>query len=286
MARKQRKEPKYRAEGMQSSSSKISDSKVLPPQITKSSSDTATYAASGDPELRPKKRPKLDHDFPFPASLIETSITQNSLQAMPEETGSPKPLAFSLPSEIKHLQGEFDISTMSIISSSKINQKVKALLDRVEKFTFADVNARPGIVVVEAKAAVASKMISVVEIAKADIAKRHGKWYEYTKLRSELLPLKVKRKQKKQPPGGNTPANGEDTQDAMGIAPQASTMGTANDLEADKEVDLEDEAEAFETMQEPYGGATTNEKARIRATPVMTIYFSCVPVPGLKEVYG
>lgn len=285
MARKQRKKPTSRADGTQGVAGIISESADVPLHLSASPLDVAVSTGSGEPESRPTKRPKFDHDSPLPTSLTETSTAHDSAQAMPGIPANLGQIASSLPSEVKHLQGEFEISTISVISSSKINQKVKALLDLVEKFTFADLNARPGIVVVEAKAAVASKMISVIEIAKADITKRHGRWYEYTKLRSELLPLKVKVKQQ-QHPVGKTPIDGEDEHDAIVVAPQTFTMKTANDLRNDQDMDFEEDGEAFETMQQPFSSPPMNGRAKVRAIPVMTVYFSCVPVPRLKDLYG
>ncbi|KAL9006404.1 MAG: hypothetical protein Q9188_000809 [Gyalolechia gomerana] len=286
MARKHKKKPTAMADKTLGNTSMNSDSTNTSTRLLESSFGAPIPKGSADAELRPRKRLKTDQDSLLPASLTETSTTQASVPAVPENLVNAEPIASSLPFEIKHLQGEFEISTVSVISSSKINQKVKTLLDRVEKFTFADVNAKPGIVVVEAKAAVASKMISIVEIAKADIAKRGGKWYEYTKLRSELLQSNVKQKQKQQPQGSRTLVDGESEQDSTGNGPQPSMKEAANDLGADEGVDPEDEGEAFETMQQIPGGPAMSERAKVRATPVMIIYFSCVPVSGLKELYG
>ncbi|KAL9029180.1 MAG: hypothetical protein Q9196_002551 [Gyalolechia fulgens] len=286
MARKHKKKPTTITDGTLGDASITSDSANTSSQFVKGSLDAPASDRSADSKLRPNKRLKTDRGFLLPASLTETSTTQDPALAMPGNPANVRPIAPSLPSDIKHLQGEFEISTMSVISSSKINQKVKTLLLGVEKFTFANVIAKPGIVVVEAKAAVVSKMISVVEIAKADIAKRGGKWYEYTKLRSELLQLKVKQKQKQQPQGSRTLVDGESEQDATATAPRPSTKEATNDLGADEVIDPEDDGEPFETMQQPSGGPVMSERAKVRATPVMTVYFSCISVPGLKELYG
>ena len=51
--------------------------------------------------------------------------------------------------------------------------------------------------------------------------------------------------------------------------------------------------EPFETMVNPKeavdkGGELSGNGSgtKVRATPVMTIYFARVPVPGLRELYG
>lgn len=160
--------------------------------------------------------------------------------------------AAPLPDEVQHLQRQYEFSTMSIISSSKISAKAKTLIERVEKFTFANINAKPGVVVVTAKAAVASKMISVVEIGKGDIAKRGGKWYEYSKLQSELV--EVKPKQKQRPLGGRTLAdmgNAQVTSEAANAGLDHPLKETTSDRMEVDEDDSEDGGVGFETLEPP-----------------------------------
>ncbi|KAI4131682.1 MAG: hypothetical protein LQ338_001083 [Usnochroma carphineum] len=244
-------------------------------------------APSADFDPRPAKRLKTDVGNSIPSiPTTEASTTQDQLHTLSGDAHVTA-TSSSLPAEVQHLAGQYDFSTMSVISSSKINHKVKALIDRVEKFTFADVNAKPGVVILEAKAEVASKMISIVEIAKGDIAKRGSKWYQYSELRSELL--HVKPKQKQRPQGGRTLAdveNHEASKGSMdaGVDPPMNET-TSDQMEVDDD-DSEDGEVAFEIMQPPPGGAVVKERPKVRAVPIMTIYFSRVPVPGLEESYG
>ncbi|KAL9035551.1 MAG: hypothetical protein Q9180_004802 [Flavoplaca navasiana] len=236
---------------------------------------------------RPTKRLKTNAGSAIPSvSVQESSATQpptlatNSIQT--EAAPSPIPI----PSEIQHLQDQYDISTISIISSSKIQQKVKNLIARVERFTFANVSAKPGVVVLHAKAASASKLISVIEIAKKDIETRGGKWYQYSKLHSELL--EFKEKQRKPSQDGRTLAgttSGPSTTADGKTRPQRTDAGDQHDL-VEEEGDDSDAEVAFETLQHQSSGATSNGTSKVRATPIMTVYFACVPVPGLKDLFG
>ncbi|KAL8802548.1 MAG: hypothetical protein Q9182_003713 [Xanthomendoza sp. 2 TL-2023] len=237
---------------------------------------------------RPTKRLKTTAD----SVLLSTSTTKSSFTCPSSNLKQSKltesaPSISPLPLEIQHLRGQYDFSTMSIISSSKIHQKVKTLLALVESFSFANVSAKPGLVNLEAKAGSASKLISVVEIAKADIAKRGGKWYQYSKLQSELLP--IKEKQKEHPLGGRTLADGEPERSSTAdgsTGPQGTDIQGQTDLMDTEGDDSGDGDFAFETLQNHTGGPAGQKKTKIRATPIMTIYFSCVPVPGLKDLYG
>ncbi len=238
---------------------------------------------------RPTKRLKTNAGLAIPpASTTDSSATQALAPSASSTPADSAPSLPSIPTEIQHLQDQYDISTISIVSSSKIHTKVNNLIARVEKFTFANVSAKPAIVVLRAQGACASKMISVVEIAKTDIGNRGGKWYEYCKLHSELL--KYREKQRRQPQDGRTLADvssGRSTTENRG----AGTHGTDGGVDGDDDLvhdggcDSDGEA-AFETLQQPNVGAVINEKSKVRATSIMTIYLACVPVPGLKDLHG
>ncbi|KAL8760821.1 MAG: hypothetical protein Q9184_003003 [Pyrenodesmia sp. 2 TL-2023] len=237
---------------------------------------------------RPAKRLKTDHGVSIPSlPTTEASTTQDPELSSASNVHAAPTTAASLPDEVQHLQSQYEFSTMSIISSSKISVKAKTLIEHCEKFTFANVNAKPGVVVVTAKAPVASKMISVVEIGKGDIAKRGGKWYQYSKLQSELL--EVKPKQKQRALAGRTLAdmgNAQVTREATNAEFDRPLKGTTSDRMETDEDGSEDGSAAFETLKPPSNVSRISDRPTVRSTPVMTIYFSCVPVPSLKELYG
>ncbi|KAL8908613.1 MAG: hypothetical protein Q9207_000701 [Kuettlingeria erythrocarpa] len=237
---------------------------------------------------RPTKRLKTDHGTSIPSlPATEASTTEDPELGSASNVHAPPTTVTSLPDEVQHLQGQYEFSTISIISSSKISAKAKTLIERVEKFTFANVNAKPGVVVVTAKAPVASKMISVIEIGKGDITKRGGKWYQYSKLQSELLEVKTKQKQRLM--GVRTLADQGHARAASETAnaelDHPLKGATSDGMEMDED-DPDDSGVAFEVLEPPAKDILVSERPKVRSTPVMTIYFSCVPVPGLKELYG
>ncbi|KAI4099263.1 MAG: hypothetical protein LQ339_006055 [Xanthoria mediterranea] len=245
-----------------------------PVKKDKMSSNASNSYDSTTRDPRPTKRLKTNAGLAIPSA---SSTPADSAPSLP-----------SIPTEIQHLQGQYDISTISIVSSSKIHTKVNNLIACVEKFTFANVSAKPGIVVLQAQGASASKMISVVEIAKADIGKRGGKWYEYSKLHSELL--EYREKQRRRPQDGRTLADvssARSTTEDGGAGTHGTDggVGGENDLVHGGGCDSDGEA-AFETLQHPNVGADVNGKNKVRETPIMTIYLACVRVPGLKDLHG
>ncbi len=258
-------------------------------------SDDADKATASD---RVKKRRKINsntglqhHDPPSP-NIHGTPMIENiqPLELAPDNS------AQELPLEVRHLSTVYNFTMMSILSSAKINDKVRKLLLRVDNFSFADPKSKPGIVVLHAKAGVTSKMVSIVEIARQEVERGKGKWWQYSKVDGQIVALKAK--PVKRNDGGKTLSEwqreraGEKSQ---GIEEAGGeTEPVSEDVNQEHEVVDEDEEmeDGFEIMVNPKEtdqGAQQSEDGggrKVRAIPVMTIYFARVPVPGLKELYG
>lgn len=199
--------------------------------------------------------------------------------------------------EVHHLASKYDFFPTSILSSAKIEQKVKNLLERVGHFSFADPKAKPGVVILHAKAPVVSKLASIVEIAKGVIEKERGKWWQYSKLEGQLAELK--KKPVKRAEGGKTLTEWDKEQTGNGPVEAKMDVQMSNVVQEgqrEKEIaDLDEDRgsdEGFERMATPKPGITTTTtqdheaSMKVRNIPVVTIYFARVPVPGLKELYG
>ena len=197
-----------------------------------------------------------------------------------------------LPSSLRHLRSHYAFATMSISSSSKITQKVRSLRTHLEKFSFADVKARPGVVALYARAIMVSKMISIVEIVKREVEREGGRLYQYSRLESLLGELKRKHP-KVEREGENAPSDGKTLrvwQAAQGDSIAVSLQPAIGDGEMEEQDKVEEE-EAFETMTEkgprdPVYVPNSEERKKVRAIPMMTIYLSRVSVPDLKQLYG
>lgn len=152
---------------------------------------------------------------------------------------------------------------MSVISSSKIEKKVTALLSHLSRFSFGQIDAKPGVVAVYAKAPVANKLVSVVEIAKRDGARRGDKIFQYSVLGSVLVPLRTKK-------GGDG--------DVMDVA--------GEDNETLHIQDSDEQDAAFETMPPVSQRLLHNPRGKVRSMPVLIVYLSKGPVPELAAEYG
>ena len=259
-------------------------------------SDDFDKATASD---RFKKRKKINsntglhHHGPPPSSDIPVTTIVENIQS-PEL--APIASARELPHEVLHLSGKYDFTTMSIRSSAKISDKVEKLLLRVENFSFADPKSKPGVVILCAKSEAASKMVSIVEIARQDIERDKGKWWQYSKLEGQIAQLKVRSVKRRD--GGKTLSEWQKER-ARRESQGSEDVGGDNGHGSEKAehyaevVDGDEEMEdAFETMGDPKEAdqgakqAGNGSDKKIRAIPVMTIYFARVPVPGLKELYG
>ncbi|CAD0096115.1 unnamed protein product [Aureobasidium mustum] len=82
------------------------------------------------------------------------------------------------------LSAKYTLLQLSVISSSSISNRTTSLIAHI-KNTPAD--SKPAIVALHAKAPVANKLISIVEIAKRDLKENGSKVYQYNALGSELI---------------------------------------------------------------------------------------------------
>ena len=274
------------------------------------------HESTGDDTLEspppPAKKAKTTHIRQLPHAEVSPSSLRTDAVAPVKETKISESVsnqtAIEIPREVQHLATKYDFTSMSIISSSKIERKTRNVLERVSKFSFTDVKGKPGVVILHAYAKNANKLVTIAEVSKREIEREKGKWWQYTKLEGQLSEMKIGSAQSELEPGEKTLARWE-AQQAKG-----SSKGTTADVQAgesfgemrtDAPVDNsggasalqnmeegeEEEEEVFETMTVPAtdpkmtdGGRNVRKKAR--ASPVITIFLAKVPIPGLKELYG
>ena len=248
------------------------------PSVTKRTRDPDADEVSAQATKRPKNNGNVGPD----------SHSTNLADARGPQTKEPTQFP---PSEVRCWQDKYEIITMSILSSSKIEQKVRNLLLRISNLDYANTKAKPTVVMLHAKGDVASKMVSIVEIAKAEIKKENGKLYQYNTLHEETSELKVKKPKRtgsgktiaewtKEHPGRED-HGGETISDS-----EKHTLGTMD--HSDHDLGMVDATEdAFETMAPPDRGYETPEaRKKVRAYPVLTIYLARVPIPELKDLHG
>jgi hypothetical protein len=169
-------------------------------------------------------------------------------------------------SSLNELESEYEFTTINVISSSHVQQKVTQALGVLSVYPIIP-PAKPAVVMLYSKAPVAAKLITIAEITKREIGQNGGEWFQYNKLDSVVEEKKVNSKGEK---GGKV--NAESPKDSSA-------------MEVDGEEDPESEGEAFETMKTPFERAIEG-RPKIRSVPVMTLYLSSVRVDSLRKLHG
>lgn len=130
----------------------------------------------------------------------------------------------------------------------------------------------------------ATKAVTVAEIAKREVARGGGKWFQYTSVQEVMVEVErkgdgmekkkeEKKKEKKKGEGiGSGSGEGVGGEDGDGD-------------EVEDEVEDEEESTAFETMKTPFERAIEG-KPKIRGVPVITIYLSRHRIDSLRKTYG
>lgn len=144
------------------------------------------------------------------------------------------------------LQTTHNLVELSVSSHHEISNRTSAVISRLQNSEQSPDDQKTVVVKLTAKAKAAGKLISIVEIAKRQLASEGIKCFQYTALDSEIIEIERHPKNHKQ--------------DIVG----------------------EDESDdAFETMGEVKPSATKK-----RSMPVLTIYLSRASVKELKIAYG
>ena len=161
----------------------------------------------------------------------------------------------SLPKLVKELGilNSYDVRMMSIISSTKIRNKVQQATQILTSALAKEAPSKPIVVVLTAKQGTASKLITIVEIIKRNLDNAKTSWYQYSRVDPKMIEIKRK------------PSSASKHVDAF---------------EGDDEGGV-----AFETMLSAVERKLM-EKAKFRAVPVMTIFLSCSSVKKLSDAHG
>lgn len=160
------------------------------------------------------------------------------------------------------------ITRLSIQSNTQISAKATNVISKLSPTTQekdssktdTDTNAKPPLIILRAQSRWASKLISIVEIAKRNLESPDSgiKIFQYSSLSSEMV--EIERKPKPKGLGAPLPeGEGSDDEDAF------QTMGAS--------------APTASSGQDEGG-------MKKRAVPVLTVYLATRPVKGLRSEFG
>ncbi|KAI1465962.1 uncharacterized protein F4812DRAFT_460941 [Daldinia caldariorum] len=208
----------------------------------------------------PTKRKRADSELAAPNKKAKLEATLNLSSSSSSEEDVKM---------LQALESKYDVRVHSIISSSKIQKKVASILQhltdhaagKTKTETETETGRGSGVVVLRAKAPDTGKLVSIAEIAKRELGKRHGDarvtWFQYIALSEEL---------KERPRNdGNT------------IIEETKLGGTGAGGDGNDD--------DFEIMKTPFERAIEGQP-RWRGIPVMSLFLSPVPIEELKKRYG
>ena len=214
-------------------------------------------------EKKASKRRQQTADLADVAVPEDPSTRQFTADALPTTTATDSSDARPA---LNELESEYEFTTINVISSSHIQQKVTQALGILSVHPVIP-PAKPAVVMLYSKAQVAAKLVTIAEITKREIGQNGGKWFQYNKLDSVVEEKEVNSK-------------GEKGEKVNAESPKDSSA-----MEVDGEEDPESEGEAFETMKTPFERAIEG-RPKIRSVPVMTLYLSSVRVDSLRKLHG
>lgn len=262
--------------------------RATPPQAT------APKASSNQNFKQSKKRNKRrvqedaptarnsDHttDSPLPAAKrVRTTASSGALDparvSNDAEANTTAPPLVDPPRVPPKLEASYEVTDINIISSTQIKPKVSKILEILSDIPFPVApSTKPNVISMHAKGPVASKMITIVEIAKREITKAGKKFYQYNTL-SQLV------EEKKKISGA---MNGQGLPIGRISSAGGASMERDDGVKEDN-AEVDGEESCFETMKTPLERALEG-RPKVRAVPVMTIYLSRIPIDILERFYG
>ncbi|KAI9851486.1 MAG: hypothetical protein M1838_003561 [Thelocarpon superellum] len=193
------------------------------------------------------------------------------------------PSVISHPGPPATLVESHNVRVFSVISSASVSAKVRGILSHLSGFSFANVSAKPGLVTIRAKSDVANKAITVMEIAKREIAQGGGKWYQYTSVTRHHLAIPTS--------GHSSKRKHTDVEvDASNATSSEDAVQAQQKPDAEmKDLDDSDESDPFESMSSKAGREGHAHRQREGTTAemsIITLYLAMVRVESLRKLYG
>ena len=172
---------------------------------------------------------------------------------------------------------KYHVIPMSILSSAKMKDRVRLILQRIRPVNLTQDEKRPTVVALRAKLAVAGKMISIVEIVKKNIQEAGGQWWQYSTL---------------EVPGQNASTelftiSSLSARSSDGTTLSSCRRGGPHESERDlMDRQTFEQEETFETMPPLDSTSVRETSSDTRGRAHMIVYLASVPIPELKELYG
>lgn len=179
---------------------------------------------------------------------------------------------------LQDLKGKYEIATATVISSSKINKKVTSVLSHLGHVDLFSPDSRPGVMMLHARAGDASKMVTVMELAKRRMGEAGVVWYQYNRV-YEVTEEAVVRGGKS---GGSNNSGGGWAGGSQTFIEDTVMGGEDDGKDGKDDNDEEEEEDAFDLAETPFELAVRDKPATESKTTYMSMFLSRVPIPELQ----
>ncbi|KAL9095732.1 MAG: hypothetical protein Q9165_002164 [Trypethelium subeluteriae] len=199
---------------------------------------------------------EANSDANKPSLSMDDPVFEDATNGATEVTASNARLKNStMPQLTKELEvlSRYDVRMMSVISSSKIRNKVQQATQILTSASSEGASQKPIVLALTAREGVASKLITIAEITKRNLDDKKIPWYQSSCVESKMVEIERK-------------------------------LSNTNNRDNASEDDSEDGV-AFETMLSAIERKLA-DKPKLRAVPVMSIFLSLGSVKELKDAYG
>ncbi|KAI9892221.1 MAG: hypothetical protein M1814_001680 [Vezdaea aestivalis] len=177
--------------------------------------------------------------------------------------------------DVLKLQESHNLFSINVHNGTEIRAKVTKIRKVLSSFSWKELGAKPNLLILHAQAEHASKLVSIVEIAKREVIKEKLEFYQYSKVEGVLT--RVIPKEPK-----TASANAREVV-ALQIMDRKVCKGEEdNDYTESTKIDKDEDE--FEVMPTP--GQRRERPIKERNKPVMTIFLTMVPIPKLDSSLG
>lgn len=193
-----------------------------------------------------------------------------------------------LPAHLHNLSLKYNFINQPISSSAKMQSKVRTLIGLLQQDKVDGPDRRANVVVMQATAKCASKMIAILEIVKRELSREKIKFWQYSSLggitQSVKLPvLENPRKQQHSAKDIEIKQSADALEESI-----IQQTGASGETQGKEEHSYPEEGHAqndFETMPSHLQQAGDTGSTKIRRIPLLTVFMTTVQIPDLARVF-
>lgn len=195
----------------------------------------------------------------------DLTYNQKKQRVGPSTSTIPRTLPMQPHEELlQELKGKYNIATTSVISSSKINKKVTSVLSHLGQVDLFNPQSRPGVMMLHARDKDASKMVTVMELAKRRMTEAAQPWFQYNRIYQIAEEPKARISK-------------------LSNRGKGVNQTVINDtILGGNEDEVEDEEDAFEPVENSFEQAVRDKPAVESKSTYMSMFLSRVPIPELQ----